>query len=56
MLSKTALNKLCEEYRDSFSLHQSDIGYTKLLTMDTDTGNHAPIAQKPYTLPLRYTK
>ena len=41
-----ALAKLCEEYEDIFSIHLGDIGYTKLLTMDIDTEDYPPIAQK----------
>ena len=38
---------MSEEYRDIISLHQGDIGHTKLQPMDIDTGNHPSIAQKP---------
>ena len=31
---------LCEEYKDIFSLHQGDIGHTKLLTINIDRGDH----------------
>ena len=37
-----------------FLLHQGDIGHTKLITMDIDTGDHPPIALKSYTLPLKH--
>ena len=50
------LNKLCEEYKDIFLLHQGDIGHTKLLAMDIDTGDHPPTTQKPFTLPLKHTQ
>ena len=40
---------------DIFFVHQGDIGPIKLLTMDINTGDHLPIAQKPYTLPLKHT-
>ena len=49
--TQNALDNLCQEYKDKFSLHQGDIGHTKFLTMDIDTGNHLPIVQKPYALP-----
>ena len=32
-----ALDKLCGQYKDIYSLHQGDIGHTKLLAMDIDT-------------------
>ena len=50
------LHNLCEEYSDIFSLHPGDIGHTKLLTIDIDTGDHIHIAQKPYTLPLKHAQ
>ena len=37
-------------------LHQDDIGHTKLLTMDIDTGANPPIMQKPYTLTLKHSQ
>ena len=48
------LNTLCDEYSDIFSTHSGDIGYTKLITMDIDTGDHPPVAQRPYNLPLKH--
>ena len=45
--TQQALDNLCEEYKDKFSLHQGDIGDTKLLTMYTDTGDHPLSVQKP---------
>ena len=53
---QVALNELCEEYKGIFLLHQGDIGHTELLTMDIDIRDHPPIAQKPYTLPLKHTQ
>ena len=47
---------LCKEHKDIFFLHQSDVGYIKLVTMDIDTGHHSPIAQKHYTLLLKHTQ
>ena len=51
--TQQALDK-CEEYKDIFSLYQGDIRNTKLLTVDIGTGDHLPIARKPYTLPLKH--
>ena len=48
------MNELCDECKYIFSLPQGNIGHTKLLTMDIDTGDHCPVAQKPYTLPLKH--
>ena len=54
--TQQTLNDLCEEYKDTFSLHQGDIGHTKLLAIDIDKGYHHPIALKPYTLQLKHTQ
>ena len=44
------------EYKDISSLHQGNIGHTELFTMNIEKGDHPPIAQKPYTLPLKQTQ
>ena len=49
------LKELCEKYQDIFSTSSADIGHTTLITMDIETGNHPPICQKPYNLPLKHT-
>ena len=49
-----AFDKLCEKYDDIISKNSSDIGKTMLVEMEFDTGNHPPIASKPYTLPLKH--
>ena len=54
--TQQALNELYEEYKDIFLLHQGDIDQTKLLMMDVDTWDNAPIAQKSYALPLKHTQ
>ena len=53
--SKTqeAFDKLCDKYDDIISKNSGDIGKTMLVEMEIDTGNHPPIASKPYTLPLK---
>ena len=51
--AKNALAELCKEYKDIFSLHQDDIGHTKLLMIDIDTGDHPRIVQKPYTFSIK---
>ena len=42
------IEELCEEYGQAFSKH-NDIGRTKLVKMDADTGD-----SPPYTLPLKH--
>ena len=51
--TQKAFDKLCEKYDDIISKNSSDIGKTMLVEMEIDTGNHPPIASKPYTLPLK---
>ena len=53
--TQQVFNELCEQY-DIFLLCRGDIGHTKLLSMDIDAGDHPPITQKPYTLPLKHTQ
>ena len=47
-------DKLCKKYNDIISKNSGDIGKTMLVEMEIDTGNHLPIASKPYTLPLKH--
>ena len=46
--------ELCEDYGQAFSQHNEDIGRTKLIKMDIDTGDSPPVSSRPYTLPLKY--
>ena len=46
--------ELCEEYGEAFSKNNEDIGRTKLVKMDIDTGDSPPVSTKPYTLPLKH--
>ena len=46
--------ELCEEYREAFSKNNEDIGRTKLVKMDIDTGDSPPVSSRPYTLPLKH--
>ena len=52
--TQAAFDKLCEKYDDIISKNSGDIGKTMLVEMKIDTGNHPPIASKPYTLPLKH--
>ena len=51
---KTRKSQLCEEYGQAFSKHNEDIGRTKLVKMDIDTGDSPPVSSRPYTLPLKH--
>ena len=46
--------ELCEEYGEAFSKNNEDIGRTKLVKMDIDTGDSPLISSRPYTLPLKH--
>ena len=46
--------ELCEEYGEAFSKNNEDIGRTKLVKMDIDTGDSPPVSSRPHTLPLKH--
>ena len=46
--------ELCDEYGEAFSKNNKDIGRTKLVKMDLDTGDSPPVSSRPYTLPLKH--
>ena len=46
--------ELCEEYGEAFFKNNEDIGRTKLVKMDIDTGDSPPVSSRPYTLPLKH--
>ena len=52
--TQKAFDKLCEKYDDIVSKNSGNIGKTMLVEMEIETGNHPPIASKPYTLPLKH--
>ena len=45
---------LCEEQHEAFSKNNQDIGKTQLIEMEINTGGSVPLAQSPYTLPLKH--
>ena len=45
--------ELCEEYGQTFSKENEDIGTTELVKMDIDIGDSPPVISRPYTLPLK---
>ena len=51
-----AFDELCQKYEDIISKNSGDIGKTMLVEMEIDTGNHPPVASKPYTLPPKHYK
>ena len=46
--------KLCDKYGETFSKNNEDIGRTKLVRMDIDTGDSPLVSSRPYTLPLKH--
>ena len=52
---KQKFEELCKEYGEAFSKNK-DIGRTKLVKIDIDTGNSPPVSSRPYTLPLKHYK
>ena len=46
--------ELCDEYGEAFSKNNEDIGRTKLVKMDIDTGDSPSVSSRPYTLPLKH--
>ena len=45
---------MCNRHPEAFSKNNKDIGRTTLIEMEIDTGDSLPVAQKPYTLPLKH--
>ena len=46
--------EICDEYGEAFSKNNEDIGRTKLVKMDIDTGDSPLVSLRPYTLPLKH--
>ena len=49
---KQELKQLLERNKDCFAEGNRQIGTTPLITMSIDTGDHPPVAKRPYTLAL----
>ena len=52
--TKVSFDALCEQQHEAFSKNNKDIGRTQLIEMEIDTGDSLPVAQSPYTLPLKH--
>ena len=52
--TKVSFEALCEQQHEAFSKNNKDIGRTQLIEMEIDTGDSLPVAQSPYTLPLKH--
>ena len=46
--------ELCDEYGEAFSKNNEDIGRTKLVKMDIDTGDSPLVSSRPCTRPLKH--
>ena len=46
--------EMCNRHPEAFSKNNKDIGRTTLIDMEIDTGDSLPVAQNPYTLPLKH--
>ena len=51
---RVSFEALCEQQHEAFSKNNKDIGRTQLIEMEIDTGDSLPVAQSPYTLPLKH--
>ena len=52
--TKVKFEQICQEQGEAFSKNNKDIGRTQVIEMEIDTGDSLPIAQSPYTLPLKH--
>ena len=52
--TRNRFEDLCEKHTGAFSKNNKDIGRTMLIEMEIDTGDNLPVAQNPYTLPLKH--
>ena len=52
--TRVSFEVLCEQQHEAFSKNNKDIGPTQLIEMEIDTGDSLPVAQSPYTLPLKH--
>ena len=52
--TKKSFEQLCEDQSEAFSKNNKDIGKTQVIEMEIDTGDSLPVAQSPYTLPLKH--
>ena len=53
-ITKVVFEALCDQQHEAFSKNNKDIGCTQLLEIEIDTGVSLPVAQSPYTLPLKH--
>ena len=52
--TRRQFEEMCNRHPEAFSKNNKDIGRTMLIEMEIDTGDSLPVAQNPYTLPLKH--
>ena len=52
--TRRQFEEMCDRNPEAFSKNNKDIGRTMLIEMEIDTGDSLPVAQNPYTLPLKH--
>ena len=52
--TRKKFEEMCDRHPEAFSKNNKDIGRTTLIEMEIDTGDRPPVAQNPYTLPLKH--
>ena len=52
--TRERFERICQEHEKAFSKNNNDIGKTQLIEIEIDTGDQLPVAQNPYTLPLKH--
>ena len=52
--TRKKFEEMCEHHPEAFSKNNKDIGRTSFIEMEIDTGDSLPVAQNPYTLPLKH--
>ena len=52
--TRKTFEDICNKHQEAFSKNNKDKGITQLIEMEIDTGNSVPLAQCPYTLPVKH--
>ena len=52
--TRKKFEEMCDRHPEAFSKNNKDIGRTTLIEMEIDMGDSLPVAQNPYTLPLKH--
>ena len=52
--TREKFEEMCDRHPEAFSKNNKDIGRTTLIEMEIDMGDSLPVAQNPYTLPLKH--